>query len=177
MTLSHDEIIAKAKAIKLAIFDVDGVLTDGKLTFSSDGQELKSFSTIDGLGLKLLRQSGVELAIISARTTPAVTQRAHELGIRYLYQNQHDKRQSYAALLEQLKLNHDQVCYTGDDLPDLPLIRQCGLGIAVANACEYVQQHADYITKACGGQGAVREICELIMRAQGTLTSIYEQFL
>lgn len=175
MTINAD-ILAKAAKIKLAIFDVDGVLTNGQLYFHPNGDELKVFHVHDGLGLKLLQQSGVAVAIISSRTSAAVEQRLTALGVQHIYQGQADKRPAFDQLLTKLKLTTEQVAYTGDDLPDLPLLRSAGLGIAVANARPLLLQHAAWQTQASGGQGAVREICELIMQAQGTLANALKEF-
>lgn len=170
-------ILEKAAAIKLVIFDVDGVLTDRKIYFSDNGHEYKAFNSLDGFGLKALRQTGVEIGIITTRNSPVVQRRMDELGVKYVYQGYHDKLIALAELMKRLDLSLPQVAYVGDDLPDLPIMRRCGLGIAVADAAEFVRQHADWQTVADGGKGAAREVCELIMRAQNTLTHIYEQYL
>ncbi len=167
----------RAKAIKLAIFDVDGVLTDGRLYFLTDGSEFKTFNTLDGQGIKMLINSGVRTAIISGRSTPVVEKRANNLGIQHLYQGSEDKLVVLDELLGELGLNYAQVAYLGDDLPDLPVIRRVGLGMAVANAAGFVRQHAHGVTEARGGEGAAREFCELIMRAQGSLDAALDAYL
>lgn len=167
----------RAKAIKLAIFDVDGVLTDGRLYFLTDGSEFKTFNTLDGQGIKMLINSGVRTAIISGRSTPVVEKRANNLGIQHLYQGREDKLVVLDELLGELGLNYAQVAYLGDDLPDLPVIRRVGLGMAVANAAGFVRQHAHGVTEARGGEGAAREFCELIMRAQGSLDAALDAYL
>ncbi|WP_339511409.1 KdsC family phosphatase [Pseudomonas sp. RL_15y_Pfl2_60] len=167
----------RARAIKLAIFDVDGVLTDGKLYFLVDGSEFKTFNTLDGQGIKMLINSGVRTAIITGRKTPVVERRAQNLGIQHLYQGREDKLAVLDELLGELGLNYDQVAYLGDDLPDLPVIRRVGLGIAVANADPFVRQHAFAVTQAKGGEGAAREFCESIMLAQGTLEAAQAAYL
>ncbi len=167
----------KAKAIKLAVFDIDGIMTDGRLYFTSLGDEIKAFNVKDGLGLKLLRDSGVDVAIITGRTSELVKRRANDLKIEKLVQGREDKK---AALLELLKnegLTAEQVAYMGDDLPDLAAIRHVGLGVTVSDALPIVKQHADYITESKGGDGAVREFCEWVMQAQGTLNTILESYL
>ena len=173
----NQDLQQRAQAIKLAIFDVDGVLTDGRLYFLTDGSEFKTFNTLDGQGIKMLIASGVRTAIISGRSTPVVEKRANNLGIQHLYQGREDKLVVLDELLGELGLNYAQVAYLGDDLPDLPVIRRVGLGMAVANAAGFVRQHAHGVTEARGGEGAAREFCELIMRAQGNLDAALNAYL
>ena len=173
----NQDLQQRAKAIKLAIFDVDGVLTAGRLYFLTDGSEFKTFNTLDGQGIKMLINSGVRTAIISGRSTPVVEKRANNLGIQHLYQGREDKLVVLDELLAELGLNYAQVAYLGDDLPDLPVIRRVGLGMAVANAASFVRQHAHGVTEARGGEGAAREFCELIMRAQGSLDAALDAYL
>ena len=173
----QQELLQRARGVKLAIFDVDGVLTDGRLYFLVDGSEFKTFNTLDGHGIKMLIASGVRTAIISGRKTPIVERRAQNLGIQHLYQGREDKLVVLDELLGQLNLNYAQVAYLGDDLPDLPVIRRVGLGMAVASADAFVRENAHGITQARGGEGAAREFCELTMRAQGTLDSIQATYL
>lgn len=172
-----DDLMRRAQAIKLAIFDVDGVLTDGRLYFLEDGSEFKSFNTLDGHGIKMLMTSGVRTGIISGRKTPVVERRAANLGIQHLFQGREDKLVVLDGLLAELGLQYEQVAYLGDDLPDLPVIRRVGLGMAVASADGFVRQHAHGVTVARGGEGAAREFCELIMRAQGTLERAQSAYL
>jgi len=167
----------RAALIKLVIFDVDGVLTDRKIYFSDDGREFKAFNSLDGQGIKLLQQSGVQVAIITARNSPLVARRMTELGVTLVYQGYADKRSALNELAQTLSLSLNQIAYLGDDLPDLPLMRRVGLGIAVSDACHYVVQHADHVTQAAGGKGAAREVCELIMQAQGTWLPACEKYL
>ena len=166
---SPDGAIHRAKKLKLMVFDVDGVMTDGTLYYSERGEELKAFNIRDGLGIKLLRQYGVEVALITARSSRAVELRAANLGIAHLYQGAEDKRGAYAALLARLALAAEQSGYMGDDLLDLALIPRCGFAATVPAAPEAVKSRAHYVTRAHGGHGAVREVCEFILRAQGTL--------
>lgn len=170
-------LFERARPIRLAIFDVDGVLTDGRLYFLTDGSEFKTFNTLDGHGIKMLINSGVRTAIISGRQTPVVERRAANLGIQHLYQGREDKIVVVEELLEQLGLTYNEVAYLGDDLPDLPVIRRAGLGMAVANAAPFVREHAHGVTRARGGEGAAREFCELIMQAQGTLEAALSAYL
>lgn len=172
-----NELLQRARAVKLAIFDVDGVLTDGRLYFLPDGSEFKTFNTLDGHGIKMLIASGVQTAIISGRKTPVVERRAQNLGIQHLFQGREDKLVVLDGLLAELGLSYEQVAYLGDDLPDLPVIRRAGLGMAVASADGFVRQHAHGVTQARGGEGAAREFCELILRAQGNLDAAQAAYL
>ncbi|RMH22391.1 MAG: 3-deoxy-manno-octulosonate-8-phosphatase KdsC [Gammaproteobacteria bacterium] len=171
------DIQEKARQIRLAIFDVDGVLTDGQLYYGPDGMEIKAFHSRDGHGLKMLQQTGVDVAIITARTSEAVKQRMSGLGIRHVFQGQQDKTKSLHLLLERLDLRAEEVAYTGDDVIDLPVMTQVGLAIAVQDANELVKRHAHWITPHCGGKGAARDVCELLMEAQGTLNSVLQEYL
>ena len=161
--------LKRAEGLKLMIFDVDGVMTDGTLYYSERGEELKAFNIRDGHGIKMLRQNGVEVALITARSSRAVELRAANLGIAHLYQGVEDKRAAYAALLTRLELAAEQSGYMGDDLLDLPLITRCGFAATVPAAPEALKSRAHYVTRMGGGQGAVREVCEFILRAQGAL--------
>ncbi|BAU72647.1 KdsC family phosphatase [Metapseudomonas furukawaii] len=172
-----NELLSRAKGVRLAVFDVDGVLTDGRLYFLPGGGEFKTFSTLDGQGIKMLMNAGVRTAIISGRQSEVVERRAQNLGIQHLFQGREDKLVVLDGLLAELGLSHDQVAYLGDDLPDLPVIRRVGLGMAVANADAFVRQHAHGVTQARGGEGAAREFCELILRAQGALEAAQAAYL
>ncbi|NLC09167.1 MAG: HAD hydrolase family protein [Gammaproteobacteria bacterium] len=171
------ELLNRARKVRLAVFDVDGVLTDGKLNFMADGSEFKSFSTLDGHGIKMLMQSGIQAAIITGRTSTVVERRAANLGITHVIQGREDKRVALDELLQQLQLSYTDAAYLGDDLPDLAAIRCVSFGVAVANADTFVRQHATAVTSARGGEGAAREFCEFIMQAQGTLTAAQEAYL
>src|SRR5476649_807114 len=166
---SLEGALKRAKGVKLMIFDVDGIMTDGTLYYSERGEELKAFNVRDGHGIKMLKQYGVEIALITARRSRAVELRAANLGIAHLYHGVEDKRGAYAALLEQLGLASEQSGYMGDDLLDLPLITRCGFAATVAAAPEAVRKRAHYVARTDGGHGAVREVCEFILRAQGML--------
>lgn len=167
----------KAKLIRLVIFDVDGVLTDGKLFFGPNGEEHKVFYVQDGLGLKLLQQAGIDVAIISSRKSAAVQKRLKDLGVTYVYQGQENKNIAFKKLLTKLKLSPQQVAYAGDDLPDLIVMQQVGLSICVANAHPLLKQYADWQTTATGGLGAAREVCDMILHAQGKLAAIYKNYV
>lgn len=172
-----DAQIAKAKAIRLLILDVDGVLTAGILYYGNDGAQMKGFHIHDGLGIKLLQKSGVKVAVISAKKTDLVARRLQELNIEHAYLGYEDKLPAYQDLKEKLALNDHEIAYMGDDLPDLPVLRRVGFAITVPQAPELIQQHIDLITKKQGGKGAVREACEFIMKAQSTFESVVESYL
>lgn len=162
------DAIGRARDVRLVIFDVDGVMTDGTLYLADDGQEYKGFNSLDGHGLKMLKSTGVELAIITGRNSQVVAHRARNLGIGHLHQGAHDKLMVYRQLLEDLDLDAGQTAFMGDDVVDLPVMRRTRLSIAVPAAPDLVKAHSHYITRREGGRGAVREACEFIMRAQGT---------
>ncbi|MDH3354293.1 MAG: 3-deoxy-manno-octulosonate-8-phosphatase KdsC [Chromatiales bacterium] len=172
-----DLILKKSAQIKLVIFDVDGVLTDGSLFIGDDGQEYKAFNSKDGLGMKLLQRSGVAVGIITARQSNVVKLRMESLGIEHLYQGQQEKLPAFEQLLEKLSLDAHEVAYVGDDFIDLPIMIRCGLAIAVADSHERVIEQAHWVTERNGGRGAAREVCELIMAGQGTLESAVQKFL
>jgi 3-deoxy-D-manno-octulosonate 8-phosphate phosphatase (KDO 8-P phosphatase) len=159
---------ARAAKVKVMIFDVDGVLTDGSLTYDANGEITKTFFVLDGLGIQLLQKTGVRTAIISARNSPIVVKRAQDLGIAHVYQGIHDKRVAFARLLEETGVTAEQCGYIGDDVIDLPLLLQVGFAVTVPTGHAEVQPRAHYVTRAPGGRGAVREVCDLVMRAQGT---------
>jgi 3-deoxy-D-manno-octulosonate 8-phosphate phosphatase (KDO 8-P phosphatase) len=167
----------KARAVKLAIFDVDGILTDGGLHYSDSGEEIKVFDVRDGHGMKMLQASGVALAIITSRTSRCVLRRAEDLGIEHVFQGVHDKVTAFQALAADLQLDPMRCAYMGDDWVDLPVLIRCGLAMSVPEAPAAVRERVHYVTRARGGRGAVREACELIMRAQGTFDSQLAAFL
>ena len=171
------EIKERAKKIKLMVFDVDGVLTNGQLFFTEDGTELKAFNSLDGHGIKMLHQAGISTAIITGRTSRLVIKRATDLGITHLYQGREDKQQALQELLEETSFTMEEVGYVGDDLPDLGAIRAAGLGIAVENAHWFVKKNADWQTTLPGGSGAAREICDFILDAQNKLTPLLSTYL
>ncbi len=162
------DILERAARTRLVIFDVDGVLTDGSLFLGDDGQEYKAFNSRDGHGMVLLQQSGVHIGVITGRTSRVVRIRMESLGVAHLFQGCREKLPAYESLKQQLGLSDELVAYVGDDLVDLPVMRRVGLAIAVADAHELVRGHAHLCTHAAGGRGAAREVCELIMTAQGT---------
>ena len=162
------EVLNRAKVIKLVVFDVDGVMTDGGLTIGDDGQEYKTFNSQDGLGMKLLKASGVQLAIITGRTSNIVKQRSDSIGIAHFYQGIDDKLAVFNELVAKLNITPQHAAFMGDDVVDVPPMLRCGLAVSVPAAPSIVQARAHYVTKKHGGHGAVRELCELIMHAQGS---------
>ena len=153
--------------MRLAVFDVDGVLTDGRLYYGAGGEELKVFHVHDGQGLKRLQKTGITLAIISGRDSAAVTRRMQDLGIEHVFQGDEQKLPIFERLLKRLGLAAEQCACVGDDLPDLPLLQRAGLAVAVANARPAIKEAAHYVTVSEGGRGAAREVCDLILTAQG----------
>lgn len=170
------DILNKAAQIRLVIFDVDGVLTDGGLHFDAQGGEGKVFHSRDGHGMKMLQESGVDIAVISGRRSEAVTRRMEGLGIRHVYQGQQDKLPAFHTILKDLSLTSTQVCFVGDDVVDLPVMLQVGFAVAVQDAHPLVTKHAHWQTLSAGGRGAARDVCELIMEGQGTLDGLLERY-
>lgn len=171
-----EQLLVKASQIKLLICDVDGVLSNGHVIFSNSGEELKTFNIKDGLGIKLLQNHGVEVAIITGRESKIVEKRCRELGINHVYQGKKDKVASFQDLCSKLNITGQQVCHIGDDLPDLPLFTLSLLGVCVADGHWFVKQKADWITQAKGGDGAVREISDLLLTSQGHLNDIHNGY-
>lgn len=169
--------LSRAKLIRLMAFDVDGVMTDGGLYLSDSGDEFKRFNSLDGHGIKMLRASGVEVAIITGRTSRCVEARAKNLGITHVYQGAEHKLEAMVDLLGKLNLSRDAAAYMGDDVVDLCVMRHVGLAISVPDSPDLVREHSNYVTKSRGGHGAVREACELIMSAQGTLDAQLAPYL
>lgn len=175
--LQMDEVMRLAAKIKLLALDVDGVLTDGRLYFAEDGNELKAFDIQDGHGLKMLMQAGLQCAIITGRNTELVARRAKNLGIPHLLQGREDKLVALRELTGRLGIALEHVAYMGDDWPDLPALRAVGLGIAPANAHQELRAHADYVTTLPGGRAAVREVCDLILKAQNRYDAALAPYL
>ena len=165
---------ARARRVRLAIFDVDGVLTDGTIFIGPTGEAFKAFSILDGHGLKMLREAGIATAILSGRSHKAVDRRAKELSIDYVIQGKSEKLPEFDKLLKRVKLEAKDCAYMGDDLPDLPVMRRCGFSVAPRNAVKAVKDEAHYVTRAHGGKGAVREMCELILRHRRQLKRVGE---
>jgi len=165
----HEDVLDRMRKLRLMIFDVDGVLTDGTLYFSETGAELKAFNARDGHGLKMLKESGVEVAILSARRSRAVDARAAELGITLVEQGSADKGAAFERLVGRARVSADAAGYMGDDWVDLPVLSRCGFAASVPEAPDAVRERVHHVTRAAGGRGAAREVCEMIMRAQDTL--------
>ncbi len=175
MTTSTD-LIALCAKIDLLILDVDGVLTNGSITYTDAGAEIKTFHVRDGSGLKLWTRLGKKAGIITGRRSPIVDRRAAELDIAAVIQGAENKHAALTQMLQSLSVAADRVCAMGDDLPDMPVLRACGLAVAVADACDEAKEDADYVTLASGGCGAVREVIELILRAQGRWQEIVARY-
>jgi 3-deoxy-D-manno-octulosonate 8-phosphate phosphatase (KDO 8-P phosphatase) len=170
-------IIDRAKKIKCLALDVDGILTSGLIYYHDQGAYLRAFHVHDGLGLQLLKRCGIRLAVISAKKSLMVTQRLNEIGIDYVYLGQHDKLIAYVDLKQQLSCNDEEIAYMGDDLPDLPVLKRVGLAISVINAPTIIQHQVHFVTQAKGGKGAVREVCDFILQAQGQYQTIIDSYL
>ncbi|RLM11199.1 3-deoxy-D-manno-octulosonate 8-phosphate phosphatase [Gibbsiella quercinecans] len=164
-----NDVMARAGKIRLLICDVDGVLSDGLIYMGNSGEELKAFNVRDGYGIRCLKTSGIEVAIITGRSARLLEDRAQTLGISHLYQGQSDKLLAFRELLDTLSLAADQVAYIGDDLIDWPVMEQIGLAVAVADAHPLLLPRAHYVTRISGGKGAVRELCDIILLAQNKL--------
>jgi 3-deoxy-D-manno-octulosonate 8-phosphate phosphatase (KDO 8-P phosphatase) len=170
-------ILEKAQTIRLLTLDIDGILTDGKLYYGEKGLELKAFHIHDGLGIKLLQQSGVIVAVISGKKDLGTSMRLKELNIEHAYLGHENKLPCYEELKKKLNLSDNEIAYMGDDLPDLPLLRRVALSLSVPHASVIIKECCDYITSTQAGAGAVREVCELIMQAQGTFKTMLQPYL
>jgi len=173
----QDQAVARAARIQLMIFDVDGILTDGSLHYGPDGELIKTFNVLDGHGIKLLQQSGVAVAIISARKSTIVAKRAADLGIQHLFQGVHDKRTAFEQLLVLTEISEEACGFVGDDVIDLPILQRVGFAASVPNGHVEVRTRVHYVTEASGGRGAARELCDFIMRAQGTYKAALAPYL
>ena len=167
----------KAARLRLMAFDVDGVLTNGDLYFTPNGDEIKVFSSLDGHGLKMLMEAGIRVAIITGRKSGMVSKRAENLGIDLVFQGVQDKRAELSSLLGILGISPDEAGYMGDDVVDLPILRSCGFSATVSDGHAFVQEHVDHVCQKGGGRGAVREVCDFILRSQGKLDSMLSAYL
>ena len=172
-----EQLNETAKKIELVIFDVDGVLTDGSLFIGDDGQEYKAFNSKDGHGIRMLQECGIRAAILTGRQSEVVRHRTRDLGIELVMQGHRDKRPAFDALLKETGLTPEVIAYVGDDVVDLPVMKQVGLAIAVADAHPMVLEHADWVTRAAGGRGAARDVCEFLLRARGVLNEKLASYL
>ncbi|MEM9302092.1 MAG: HAD-IIIA family hydrolase [Pseudomonadota bacterium] len=174
--LPQAELRQRAAAIRLAVFDVDGVMTDGRLYYSEDGRELKAFNAQDGLGIKHLQRNGVTVAVITGRESPIVAHRMGELGIDHVYQAREDKLDTYLHLVDALHLERSETLYIGDDLIDLPVLGLAGLAVSVPNGHPAVKERVHWITPRAGGFGAARDVCDLLLDARGVLAGLIDSY-
>lgn len=171
------EIEQRAARVKLLLMDCDGVLTDGRIWLLESGEDQKAFHTRDGLGIELLHRAGLQSGIISGRTSTAVERRARALGMSFIHQGCADKQKAFLDTLAQAGVTTAEVAFVGDDLNDIPLMQQSGLGVAVADAAFETREHAHYVTSAPGGRGAIREVAELILKSQGRWSDLVRNYL
>jgi 3-deoxy-D-manno-octulosonate 8-phosphate phosphatase (KDO 8-P phosphatase) len=176
MILDSVEILNKAKKVKILLMDVDGVLTDGRIIFDSDGRELKFFHVRDGHGIKILHKYGIETGIITGRNSKVVDIRAKELGIKMVYQKAWKKKDVIEKIMSEGGFAPEEVAYIGDDIVDIPVFRRVGFRVAVPDASYDVRNEVDYITLSYAGKGAVREVCDLILRAKGLWKEIVDEY-
>ena len=167
----------KARHVRLLIIDVDGVLTDGGLHFDNRGEEYKTFNSLDGHGIRMMLNGGIEIAVITGRSSKIVDHRMGDLGVKHVYQGHRDKLPAFEKLLRETGNDASQAAYIGDDLPDLPIMQRVGFAIAVQNAHGFVKQHCDLVTGANGGHGAVREVTDFILHSQGLLEAMQNSYL
>ncbi|MBI5492133.1 MAG: HAD-IIIA family hydrolase [Deltaproteobacteria bacterium] len=177
MAVARKGVEEKIKKVRLLIFDVDGVLTDGGIIYNDAGQELKVFDVKDGHGIKLLMRAGIDAAIITARESMVVSHRAANLGIELVYQGMKDKADALELILKKKVLDPREIGYIGDDVIDLPVMKRVGFSAAVADAVEEVKERADYVTTRPGGKGAAREVIELILKTQGKWDAVVGKYL
>jgi 3-deoxy-D-manno-octulosonate 8-phosphate phosphatase (KDO 8-P phosphatase) len=177
MKQNQNDNEARAAKVKLMIFDVDGVLTDGSLHYGPEGEMMKTFNVQDGLGIKLLQEAGIHTAIISARRSASVLSRAKDLGIPFVHQGGHDKLTPFQELLAKTGLTAEQVGFIGDDVVDLPILTRVGFAVGVPNGRAEVLSRVHHVTQAHGGRGAVREVCDFVLRATGSYDKVMAQFL
>ena len=171
-----DDVLARAKKIKLVLFDVDGVLTDGRLYLDNRGEEYKAFNSRDGHGLKMLMRNGVEVGIITGRQSDIVAHRTKELGIRHVRQGAADKLPVYEDMVREMKLGHEQVAFVGDDVVDLPIMLRVGLAVCPQDGHFLVQRHSHWVSRNDGGRGCARDVCELLMLANGSFSAEMQRY-
>jgi 3-deoxy-D-manno-octulosonate 8-phosphate phosphatase (KDO 8-P phosphatase) len=177
MTFADSGLCDRLKRITLLLLDVDGVLTDGSIVYNDSGQEVKSFNAKDGLGIRLLMDSGVRVGVVTGRRAQALVHRCKNLGIELVFDGIRDKAVALDQIVAQLGIDKNQIAFMGDDLPDLSIMKRVGVAVAVADACEAVRERAAIVTTAHGGAGAVRELCEVILKVKGVWQTIMERFL
>lgn len=167
---------ARAARVKLLVLDVDGVLTDGRIIMDHEGREIKAFDVRDGHGIKLLRDAGIEVAVLTGRSSPVVQKRADDLGIPWVRQGVNDKVRAYEEIAREVGIGDEETCFVGDDLVDIPLLKRVGVSIVVADGAHEAKQLALYVTQSPGGRGAVREVCDLLLQAQGKWEEILRRY-
>jgi 3-deoxy-D-manno-octulosonate 8-phosphate phosphatase (KDO 8-P phosphatase) len=171
-----DKLIEKMKTIRLLVLDVDGVMTDGKIIMNDMGREIKNFDVKDGHGIKILMRCGIDVILLTGRRSAVVEHRAKDIGIEEVYQGIFNKLEKFEEILQNKAFNYENIAFMGDDIVDIPLLKRVGFSVAVADATEEVKMCVDYITKKAGGDGAVREVCELILQAQGKWIDVAKRY-
>ena len=173
-----EQVRVRAAKVKLLILDVDGVLTDGRIIMDRKGREIKAFDVRDGHGIRLLREAGIEVAILTGRSSPVVQKRADDLGIprRWVRQGVHDKVTAYQEIARKVGITDEETCFVGDDLVDIPLLKRVGIPIVVADGAPEAKRLARYVTQSSGGKGAVREVCDLLLQAQGKWEAVLRRY-
>lgn len=170
------QVRARAAKVKLLILDVDGVLTDGRIIMDHKGREIKAFNVRDGHGLRLLREAEIEVAILTGRSSPVVQKRADDLGILWVRQGVHDKVGAYREIAREVGITDDEACFIGDDVVDIPLLKRVGIPIVVGDGAPEAKRCARYVTQSSGGKGAVREVCDLLLQAQGKWEAVLRRY-
>ncbi len=171
-----ERLIAKIRQIRLLVLDVDGVMTDGRIIMDHEGRETKNFSVKDGHGMKVLMRYGVDVILVTGRKSTVVEHRARDLGIGEIHQGVHNKLEIAEAILRNRSMNYDHMAFVGDDIVDIPVLKRAGFSVAVADAVEDVKKCVDYVTVNKGGRGAVREVCELILKAKGEWAGVAKRY-
>ncbi len=174
--MNMDDITEQAKKIKLLVLDVDGVLTDGRIIYGDYGDELKNFDVNDGLGMMLLKRAGLKCVIVTARGSRIVKKRAKVLKVDKVYSDFHYKIKALKDIMKRFRVKNEEICFIGDDIIDVPVLKRIGLAVAVPNAMDEVKEIAHYITKKNGGRGAVREVCDILLKAQGKWEKVTEKY-
>ena len=170
------EVRERAAKVKLLVLDVDGVLTDGRIIMDHKGREIKAFNVRDGHGLRLLREAGIEVAILTGRSSPVVQKRADDLGILWVRQGVNDKVGAYEKIVRKMGITDNEACFVGDDLVDIPLLKRVGIPIVVADGAPEAKRFARYVTQSSGGKGAVREVCDLLLQTQGKWEAVLRRY-
>jgi 3-deoxy-D-manno-octulosonate 8-phosphate phosphatase (KDO 8-P phosphatase) len=170
------QVRERAARVKLLILDVDGVLTDGRIIMDHKGREIKAFNVRDGHGLRLLMEAGIEVALLTGRSSPVVQKRAEDLGITWIRQGVHDKVGAYQEIAREVGITDDEACFVGDDVIDIPLLKRVAIPIVVGDGAPEAKRCACYVTQSSGGKGAVREVCDLLLQAQGKWEAVLRRY-